>query len=557
MTVAVVRLFVSCGLASLLSAPVTQGAPEGSRVVHPEDYGAAGDGKRDDAAALAKAVAALRTQKESKVLEFGEGKIYRLGERVKAVYALELTSGMEVRGRGATMLIAAADKRAIRIAGAERVVVRDLKIDYERLPFTQGKVVATDPKAGTLDVRISPEFDLPADFANPPSNPPFFGKVYRKGGRFAHHYVHSLRQLDASQRLVRVQAQPRDVRHVAHVALERTMVIPILGRGQLEGGPVLEIRESSDVRLEDVSIYAAPLFASVIRQNGGPVHFQRVAVRPPPGSSRLISSWRDAFHVKDNRAAVTFDGCYVERPQDDAFNISAHWLPVREMPATTRLKVGRPHGAPLPRAGDTLQAYDPASGGVLGTVKVTAVAGRDRVEIAEPVPGLAVGKAVLALEACNPGSWVRNCGVIGTGLRLRSPLRFENNTVDGGTVLVSAYDVEGPVPHGIVFRGNTFKHIFASIWVTMEITGPRPAVRSIRDVTFEKNTFHQGISLGDAEGLLFVGNDFRGVRGPWIRCDNLREFRVRGLKGEGQPVSALRKRFKLGKGMTWSDVLER
>ncbi len=155
---------------------------------------------------------------------------------------------MEVRGCGSILLIGMPEKRAIRIRGAERVVVRDLKIDSAPLPFTQGEVTAVDPATGSIDVCIAPEFDLPSNYAEPPANPP--------------------------------------------------LVIPILGRGQVEGGPVLEIRESGAVLLERVTIHAAPRFASIIRQNHGPVRFQHVDIRPPEGSSRIISSWRDAFHVK-------------------------------------------------------------------------------------------------------------------------------------------------------------------------------------------------------------------------------------------------------------------
>jgi hypothetical protein len=461
-----------------------------------------------------------------------------------------------VHGNGATILIAAPEKRAIRIRKAERVVVRDLTIDYDPLPFTQGEVTAVDPNAGTIDVRIAPEFDLPPDFSDPPVNPPFFGKACWKNGLFSHHYIQSMRVADAGRRLVRLQSQPQDVRKVTNVAVGGSMVIPIPGRGQLEGGPVLEIRESGDVVLDGVSIHAAPLFASVTRQNHGPVRFRRVSVRPPPGSTRLISSWRDAFHVKDNRAAVTFERCHVERPQDDAFNVSAHWLPVRKLASPTRLTVGRPHGAPLPKAGDTLQAYDPATGAILGTTQVAAVSGRGTLDIAKAVPGLAVGRAVIALEACNPDSWIRDCTVIGTGLRLRSPLRFEGNTVDGGTILISAYDVEGPVPNGLVFRDNDFKHVFAPVLMKMEITGPGPAARSIRDVTFVDNAFHRAITLGDAEDVRFEDNDFRTIRGKtWMRCGNMRRFLVTGLKGDGGAVRDPLKHIAIGQGMTAEDVL--
>ncbi len=74
----IVLTAVLCGLAP--GTPVSGEAPAGPLRISPDDDGAAGDGKRDDAVPMAKAVAALRGIAGPRVLAFGAGRVYRLAE---------------------------------------------------------------------------------------------------------------------------------------------------------------------------------------------------------------------------------------------------------------------------------------------------------------------------------------------------------------------------------------------------------------------------------------------------------------------------------------------
>ena len=122
----------------------------------------------DHDAAFAKAVAAIseaaaEANKAGRpaphiVLNLDRNAIYR----IKRPIILKQLSSIEVHGNGA-QLINTARASTLQISDASHVTIRDLTIDYDPLPFTQGTVASFDGAAREIIVKVDPGYpDDPA-----------------------------------------------------------------------------------------------------------------------------------------------------------------------------------------------------------------------------------------------------------------------------------------------------------------------------------------------------------------------------------------------------------
>jgi hypothetical protein len=112
----------------------------------------------DHDAAFAKAVAAIseaaaEANKAGRpahiVLNLDKNAIYR----IKRPIVLKQVSGIEVHGNGA-QLINTARASTLQISDASHVTIRDLAIDYDPLPFTQGTIASFDRAAREIIVKV-------------------------------------------------------------------------------------------------------------------------------------------------------------------------------------------------------------------------------------------------------------------------------------------------------------------------------------------------------------------------------------------------------------------
>jgi hypothetical protein len=125
----------------------------------------------DHDAAFAKAVTAISeaTAAATKagrpaqiVLNLDKNVIYR----IKRPIVFKQLSGIEVHGNGA-QLINTARASTLQISDASHVTIRDLTIDYDPLPFTQGTIAGFDRAAREIIVNVDPGYpDDPALLAS-------------------------------------------------------------------------------------------------------------------------------------------------------------------------------------------------------------------------------------------------------------------------------------------------------------------------------------------------------------------------------------------------------
>src|ERR1700758_3205571 len=111
--------------------------------------------------AIEKAAADARKGGESVriVLNLEKGAVYR----IKRPLAFKQLSGFELNGNGA-QFINTTRSQTLQISASNRVTIRDLTIDYDPLPFTQGTIAAFDKTATQITVKVDPFYPDDAPF---------------------------------------------------------------------------------------------------------------------------------------------------------------------------------------------------------------------------------------------------------------------------------------------------------------------------------------------------------------------------------------------------------
>lgn len=245
----------------------------------------------------------------------------------------------------------------LRFLQCQRVVVRGLTLDYDPLPFTQGRIVALDLEGRTADVELDTGY-------------PDLTEPYQV--QHAHLFTEDGTQWEAKAPdyyLLRVEAlSPRKGR--LHFNPD-TCGMAYLSVG---GKIVLNIRKSAGVEIrshcqdlcfEDVTLHAAPGVAFLVRFAETGCVFRRVRVVPgplPAGATepRLMSSNADACNVAYTRSGPIIEECEFAWMGDDGINLHGFTLPVLELQNSRSVLVVRPRIAhedlrELFRAGDVFR----------------------------------------------------------------------------------------------------------------------------------------------------------------------------------------------------------
>ncbi len=157
-----------------------------AKVLNVRDFGALGDGKADDGPAIRRALeTALACKGQPAVVQIprgdyrvslpeaptaghsianpipgGESRVTVLPKRshLLLVGAENLTIAGE---RGTRLLFEDPTAQAIRVLGGRNVTLKNLALDYIRLPFTQGTITGVDVEAGVLTLKIDPGYPAP------------------------------------------------------------------------------------------------------------------------------------------------------------------------------------------------------------------------------------------------------------------------------------------------------------------------------------------------------------------------------------------------------------
>lgn len=498
------------------------------------DYGAKGDGVGDDGPAISRMVAAaLANRDEPATLQFETNKTYRISS-IPGAYLFDLdgVKNLTLDGGGSVFLLAP-EPRFLSLKRSQRVMIRRLKVDYSPLPFADGLITGVDVKNRQVDIRLINGANSPSGGATKQGGEQaFFAMLWNDSTYIplhTHCWVESMSAGSASG--TSFLTPDAKFKGFDQIKVGKTRIsLPVPGIAHRRGaGGTCRVSWNSDVIFEDVELWSAPWFGFEVDRNIGKISFVRTHIRPKPGSGRLMSTWRDGFHVKGNRGPLTWDSCIVTGMCDDAFNISTHSSVVDKVISPTQIEVRQKY--PLLfipwEKGGTLMVADSAQAKLLVSASITMVetgltkerpgsepfAPKTILTLDQPVNDLKKGMMVWDPASCNPQTTLKNC-TIEMSCRFQSPVALDGCTTRALMWFYSE-EIEGVYPVGASVRNCTMYRGRGNQTTALMVNGAPhgklpasawAAPRAVHDITIEGNRIYGGLTINGVENLHVKNN---------------------------------------------------
>gem|GEM_PF-1204958 len=551
-------------------------------VLNLASYGTANDSRFDETA-LERAVMSARLNETSAVI-IPPG-VHRMGRQVD----IRAVENLVIDGQGATLLFTSRDA-GVHISSARGLTLKNLTIDYDPLPFTQGTIVGMDPGGKWYDIRIDQGYprddELLHLFRNHSVDMMVMDPQVRaiKAGTPNFMRTNQIDRVSGDVLRLWFPNQPRN----PFIAEGDAVVLEYRSEK-----PALTLIDVSDSLFENLTIHSSSHMGILELHGGGGNVYRNVRVTPgpPPEGAlreRLFSVNADAFHSGAMERGPVLENCLFERMGDDGINIKGSFVFVADTVDGALILASRTGGSIPMDVGDTLQLVDGASFDVLGNARLTGLTptfdrdlidrthrlwqdikgfpptpGLFRAEI-EPVTALKPGDLVVSLSRSGRGAVVRGCTIRGNrarGMLLRAPgAVIENNTLEnisvaGITVMPESEWMEGPVPFDIVIRGNVLTNTGisdAGYLVQLPHGGSAIAVlinnrsresrdsRAITNVTIEGNVIRNpaltGIQVYNTTGAVIRNNEIWQEAGDGIRVDHSTDVQLVANLKNGSPL---------------------
>ncbi len=427
-------------------------------------------------------------------------------------------------GQGATFLFSGL-QQAMTWVNCSDITLRNIVIDWQRPPFSQGWVTAVAPDLLSFDVQVNAKYPvtgtepvLAFQAYDPQARSPLPSSVVMQNT------VTGV-SLTAPQHLHIVLSKPCTLVAGNLVVLRHAIY-------NYDG---CFLGQCSNVLVQNVSVYTCPGMG-LMANHCENVSLQGFNVCRAPGSNRLMTSTADATHFIGCKGSLEVVGCLLENQGDDALNVHGKYYTVANQPDASTIQCVVPdQGAP--GVGDTYEFTNGVTMAPIGTATVASVtkgpANLYTIGFTSPIPvaltvGVDMGIDTTWLPTVHVASClVRNNRGRGVVIRTRSAV-VENNVFDhiagpGVEVGCSGYWMEGPAPANVTVRNNNFNEcdntIYAShggfltgsITVRSEMVNQyETAVQVNQNITLEGNrvhdTDHTGIYISAANGCLTDSN---------------------------------------------------
>lgn len=319
-------------------------------------YGVKGNGKTDDLPALTRLFLKASQQKRPAKVVFAPGKVYRIGQHTKDLYGRVLinrANNLVVEGNGCTLLIHPSS-RAFAVYRSKNIVIRNFKIDYSPLPYTQGRVTKVDADNYYL------EFKIDSGYPSPVTG----DETYKNGGKIVdcitangktrkffqgHSWVKEVEDLGNGTFGVKYdlrkqeQLKPGDFFCMKLPYAESRLIQNNETKDAAEKGEFIytntaniAAQQCDGLILENITSYAAPLMTFVLK--GCSRHILRNCSIISK-DNRIVAGCSDGMHLKGNEHQPRIENCHIERTMDDAIHIKMSGDAIKEILATNKFKI--------------------------------------------------------------------------------------------------------------------------------------------------------------------------------------------------------------------------
>lgn len=539
--------------------------------IHVKDYGAVPGDSQPDTKAIQAAINAAIAGGEPAVLEFDKGS-YRLdthGRRTALM--IEQAADLILDGRGCEFLILEPDKQFLGIRDSHRVIVKNMSIDFETLPHTQGWVTAVDQDAGTFDVNLDPDY--------PDLNQPHFRNADYKWG-FIKDKDNPVAFKEGTEFRLYLTDWSRTGENRYHLKVQHKIKLkdvavgdPYVQISRIDGA-LLHARRSEDVTFMDLRIYAS---SNAVFATGYCTRPNFIRIKAAPREGRWLTSGADGCFNFGGREGPWVEDCYFEALGDDNLIIKGYRAYcinvvdpytfdlvhaalrfVRPQP-TVEDYLSRDQDNPwMARPGDTLIVMDPVKRAIVSqpvVLETMDIPAGIRVRVDREIPGLRTGtdyEKALSFhndDAGLPGFVVKN-NEFKSAVRFGFLLKSRDGLVEGNLferhsdqsicILNTYQEYNGGIPSNLLIQNNTFRlaggwpvktaqtaqhllnpnrNIFGGVqasfnWPVGQWDIEESRLRVIRNLYIENNRFinwwqNPGIALNNSLHVLIKGNTFK------------------------------------------------
>ena len=258
---------------------------------------------------------------------------YRVTPRNRQHLLLQRLENLEIVADGVE-LICTQTTRALTIADCRHVSLRGLTIDYDPLPFTQGRITTISADKKTHEIEL---------FEGYPSSEAvqtFKYEIFRPDTRTLRcpDYDYTVRKLDPRHiHVVKKSSREEDPEQVGDII--------VIGAESAVGGSIphaVSVERCVGVTLENIDLFASNCFGFIEEDCDGSTYLHcRIDRRPAStdivrrADARIRSLNADAFHCTGAVKGPAYLGCVARFMGDDAVNIHGSYHMITESHGNT------------------------------------------------------------------------------------------------------------------------------------------------------------------------------------------------------------------------------
>lgn len=281
---------------------------------------------------------------------------------------LKNVADLAIRGDGTTLVFENPQNGGILFERCQRVTLSGLTLDWDPLPFTQGRITSLHTAEAAYDIQVDPGYA---------ADPALFAKgaevfLYDPQSRHLKHgawEVFGVGVTRAEPGVLRVHFKSAQSLHDSTAAVGDLAV----AGARLKMG--IRFMECAGVTVTGVTIRTAPGIAIQEANGEGGGHYSyTVAPGPAPagGPARLLSATADAFHSANVRRGPVVENCRFESQGDDGIAIHGTYSLVTEATKAAAITIS-PKREMVYRVGDHLRVYDRRTYQFKGEARITAI----------------------------------------------------------------------------------------------------------------------------------------------------------------------------------------
>lgn len=323
-------------------------------LIHVKDFGAIGDGVKDDGPAINAAFAAARTANGAKTVVF-EKKTYKIGDNPDAWHYFQMQgySDLTIDGNGATLSFDNKNLGFLFNRG-ENIVIRNLTFDMYELGFTQGKVIGKSG-TGSFDVEIHPGYPAP-DIQTGQSGYSGGGRhmivfdqnTKKRNVRMTNDHLDIDRVVKVLENIYRFFPTEESASNLGAVA-EGNLVTYGFNRANIstevtakkslsaQDGGQISVMRVKNIVIDNVKVYGSKNMGIRLFDMPGDVTLRAVQIIPYPSTrtskvneevvtmqAPLISVPSDGIHIKNVKGILKLESCTIAATGDDNLAIGTY-----------------------------------------------------------------------------------------------------------------------------------------------------------------------------------------------------------------------------------------